>query len=805
VPSHPHHICLPLLSRKALSTLQLWTRSLIVPSTMPVDRDWLAGLPEVEDASDWEATMDRNFMDFTRFGGGDLDSENVLVDDNDMFPMPDEARVATAGTPAYPEPAATNQVASAGNHGVQVAPPSKSSSSVDGSEATERLPESDAQSTVSSGVNSNSTERPHKGKRAEKKALPAVALVCHICEGTPTFSDLSHLLTHCSSRAHTKRHFDMKARGLTDESAANKLRTYKTWYEANQIGPMINRRLVEKDAKDRVRKMETAKRNSSNPPSKKRKMETKAPFTSSKQGKQVRNPATEQPRLPPALPLEPAPAFGNLASLPFHMDANSVSAASDSHPIQPSTSNTQLPEMASMATQGYEDLPIPGLESPNGSVFAPSENGVEYADVVEEEDERQPVLKGKYWPGMAIFDSASEKDRRRRNQRKDASVLQKMQRSSASIRTTMMVLDSNFDHSSDRDVYDEPSCDEATPSKKPSSAAKRKYTPRKSKGGTKAKNTSRVKPEPRTPRAARTNNLIAPQTSGPRRATRGSAARAQAEIARMAQNELEDRFEDPADSDNESLRPALKRSASDASQDRDTSARPSTAGISSDGNVSLSNNDVFQDPDVGSAAAMNHALGGHGHARFPRRNRVPLQALSRNGPPIASPNISSPTPSSKPMPLSFTGKENNSVFKQGMMGQHGQNMGGQGMMYSNMGMQGMPRTVWNGNVGGQNPYGYGYQSAFPDPMMFGSGAGAHPPSNLMQPQLNGMYHDDLQHNMFQPHAAVNDGQHWQHNGNDLAGNHGGQGLASLGPNWMGHASGASGYDDDQQTVHYHDN
>jgi hypothetical protein len=44
---------------------------------MPVDQDWLAGLPDVEDAasSDWEGAMDQNFMDFTRFGSDDMDSQ----------------------------------------------------------------------------------------------------------------------------------------------------------------------------------------------------------------------------------------------------------------------------------------------------------------------------------------------------------------------------------------------------------------------------------------------------------------------------------------------------------------------------------------------------------------------------------------------------------------------------------------------------------------------------------------------------------------------------------------------------------
>lgn len=305
-----------------------------------------------------------------------------------------------------------------------------------------------------------------------------------------------------------------------------------------------------------------------------------------------------------------------------------------------------------MAESEYEDLPIPGLESPAGSAFAPSETGLEYTEMDAGGEHKQPTLKGKFWPGMDIFDSASEQNRRRRNQRKDASVLQKMQRSSSSIQTTMLVFDANWDRSSDRDVYDEPSCDELSPVssapvnprhsishksqlKKPSSAKKRKMTPKKP-GRTKGKTTARIKSEPRTPRAARVSNTSALQSSAPpRRATRtrGSAARAQAEIARLARNELEDIAAE--DSDDEGGQPPIKTSGSVTPEVRDHSARPSTAGVSHDGIVGVDTSDVYQDLDAGPAgelcpitsklarrlansagADMNPMLGGHGPARF---------------------------------------------------------------------------------------------------------------------------------------------------------------------------------------------
>jgi hypothetical protein len=185
-----------------------------------------------------------------------------------MFSMADDASVAPAGITHPLETDFTNHHASASNSGMYDDTSSKEDISVRSSEVTDKHATSEFQGTVSSGVASSSSERPHKSKKNDKKnedVWDAGDRVCHICEGTPTFSDVSHLLTHCSSRAHTKRHFDMKARALTDASAAATLRTYKAWYERKDVGIKINKRLFEKDKKDSHRKRETAKRGSTKP------------------------------------------------------------------------------------------------------------------------------------------------------------------------------------------------------------------------------------------------------------------------------------------------------------------------------------------------------------------------------------------------------------------------------------------------------------------------------------------------------------------------------------------------------------
>lgn len=76
-----------------------------------------------------------------------------------------------------------------------------------------------------------------------------------------------------------------------------------------------------------------------------------------------------------------------------------------------------------------------------------------------EDDTGALILKGVVYPGMAGFDSATEKDRRMRNQKKDPAVLLKLEANSQLVTTTEEVLDINLAYQRARDVYDEPSID----------------------------------------------------------------------------------------------------------------------------------------------------------------------------------------------------------------------------------------------------------------------------------------------------------------------------------------------------------
>jgi hypothetical protein len=78
------------------------------------------------------------------------------------------------------------------------------------------------------------------------------------------------------------------------------------------------------------------------------------------------------------------------------------------------------------------------------------------ADDTEDETEKEvSKLKGIYWPGMDLFDSATAEMKRMRNQKKDGTALQQMKRSSAGIEPTEWVFNANGEFRKARDIFDE--------------------------------------------------------------------------------------------------------------------------------------------------------------------------------------------------------------------------------------------------------------------------------------------------------------------------------------------------------------
>lgn len=80
---------------------------------------------------------------------------------------------------------------------------------------------------------------------------PGIPLVCLVCTNTPRFSDLSHLLTHLSSKGHLQTQNDVRIRATQDPAAADKVATYDKWYMDYGIERMLAERLKAKDEKAR--------------------------------------------------------------------------------------------------------------------------------------------------------------------------------------------------------------------------------------------------------------------------------------------------------------------------------------------------------------------------------------------------------------------------------------------------------------------------------------------------------------------------------------------------------------------------
>ena len=91
---------------------------------------------------------------------------------------------------------------------------------------------------------------PASGSQAPTRNVP---LVCNICPLRPTFSDLSHLLTHISSKAHLSTYYKLKIRSGSDEDARQTVEHYDIWYAENDIESSMSDRMKNKDERKKIK------------------------------------------------------------------------------------------------------------------------------------------------------------------------------------------------------------------------------------------------------------------------------------------------------------------------------------------------------------------------------------------------------------------------------------------------------------------------------------------------------------------------------------------------------------------------
>ncbi|KAI3322024.1 hypothetical protein HD806DRAFT_545269 [Xylariaceae sp. AK1471] len=310
---------------------------------------------------------------------------------------------------------------------------------------------------MSSTYQSLSNAQSPRDRRTPSRA-EVIPLVCFICPKNSHFSDLSHLLTHISSKGHLHNQFQLTLSRDVDENAAVALREFNSWYEQNGISALLRARKTAREERGNQQRR-------SQPSLSLRGGRTVVSGRSSRGGRRSRGSSRTSTRH-----RDEIDEFNDdIIKYESEDDDDEVQAAHGHH------SATHAPPYVWHSDSLYPSEPNQYSHNTGGqfqdhldyeddsSKYEPSELyspfPPEGTPETVKDDTGALILKGVVYPGMAGFDSATEKDRRMRNQKKDPAVLLKLEANSELVTRVEEVLDTNLDYQRTRDVYDEPSID----------------------------------------------------------------------------------------------------------------------------------------------------------------------------------------------------------------------------------------------------------------------------------------------------------------------------------------------------------
>ena len=74
-------------------------------------------------------------------------------------------------------------------------------------------------------------------------------LQCLLCPKEPKFSDVSHLLTHISSKSHLACRFRLELQKKSDVVAKSKIIAFDEWYQRNRVEALLDNRMAAKKDK----------------------------------------------------------------------------------------------------------------------------------------------------------------------------------------------------------------------------------------------------------------------------------------------------------------------------------------------------------------------------------------------------------------------------------------------------------------------------------------------------------------------------------------------------------------------------
>ncbi|KAL8667969.1 MAG: hypothetical protein Q9168_007158 [Polycauliona sp. 1 TL-2023] len=319
--------------------------------------------------------------------------------------------------------------------------------------------------------------------------MTSVDLHCHICPKQPDFSDVSHLLTHVGSKGHLSNYFKAQVRSNQDASVRHQLQVYEQWYAEHEIEKLLSQRMILKDSKKANGVPKPTKREgpASAKPTKPSQTTSKKATSTAKHELAAR--ARTEPLIDPQLS-QPSTSIPSTAN-PHHLQSPLSSPGFDitsihhgpyppmrwfdappkkparvgsiqQHRLKMATGETPAmePSMLGYDTESDDDSltrqsmePLypepPHMQAIDTQLetqeipAAPRKNGrgrprhaKSHQDTRETEDTpipRTPELKGIYYPGMSLFDSASAAAQKKRNQRKNESILAQIQQESLEV------------------------------------------------------------------------------------------------------------------------------------------------------------------------------------------------------------------------------------------------------------------------------------------------------------------------------------------------------------------------------------
>lgn len=314
------------------------------------------------------------------------------------------------------------------------------------------------------------------------------ALHCIICPLQPRFSDLSHLLTHISSKAHLSHYFKLQVRSHQNGEALELLSEYDGWFKNNDLARLLAQRINTKD--DRKKRKKSSQVKTAASPTD---LGQHLPSSTSQEPGLVDTVFRSSISFPHFLDPRLADSFENVKKNLEGEDASFSCQVAPTPPVTApiggrvvhantttritrSQNKTKLEgrfegDASALGTIGKVTFPVTPTPR-RRSVKQPSDvtwntaNGqmdpfIDYkaptkawedVDAEKERADEMARLKGVLWPGMDVFDSATRQMRRKRNQRKDDRVLKMMEVTSSLVEPAELIFSSEGDFLKQREI-----------------------------------------------------------------------------------------------------------------------------------------------------------------------------------------------------------------------------------------------------------------------------------------------------------------------------------------------------------------